>query len=1004
METWRTHVDPEEILEHGPWLRALARALVRDSAAADDLAQEAWLVAGRRGDLDTDRLRPFLAAVVRRLASRWRRTERRRGDHEAHAALGEAPSSPFDLAAQLELQEHLLQELRALDEPYRATLVMRFYGGQSSAEIARRTNTPDATVRARLARGLLQLRTRLERRGQREGRDWRAALGPLVGAASWDAPRAAFASLAIAAALCVGAGVAATALWRNPSTNPAPLTMLDAPAHANVEAPSAEAPAHELTSAQRSVAAAAPDPSPRVAHEGARIEARVVDEFGAPLEGVELELLFARTAERPRSGADGSVALEIDADLARQLDNGEDAVVQFARSGLLTERIGRPLRSGTTLRLGDVVMSRCGALAGRVEDSFGAPVSRARVFATLEAVPERFDPAVGPGPNLLWMALNANTDERGRFEFAELPVGHWNVWATSPRHPWVYVEGVEVRGGEREPILLRLPPEDSSHVIAGVLLAPDGAPVQAAVTLYGPEGAFDGRSACYSDAEGRFELRVDDPDSVWRLEARDNFATFALLEREVRAGEFELELRFEHAKSVQVRVVDLAGRPIRGASVFALDAEQGAFESSWTHSGSNGEALVTWPSRAVQVGVRAARHAPRNVTPSALDETVEIALGPGPGVTGRVERGGAPVSGASVSLLPAAPAPAAFVAYDGARGDLGLVEYAGDHPESFARTTEDGSFALALPPASPPRSYYLLVRAPDCAAAHLGPFELDPHSELDGLAVTLVTGGAVRGVVRADDRARLAGRSVLLANGFGARRELELDADGAFEAEHLTPGAWQACVVRSSANLHLTWLFEARAPLPAWSFEVVDGETSTCVLELPPDQRARIQGELVLRHEPPGVWRVRLIHLGERRSGSEHWLDADLRFNVEVERFGAYRVEVWSEDPRWGRAWCRSEVEVGPRGVHQRFELDFARVRGVSASGAERMSIVRALPDGGRFGCDFGLSAGGVCEERWAPAGSVLAFAGPWTEAAEAQGGGRAIELDRSGVSDVELP
>ena len=39
---------PEEMLEHSGWVRALARALVRDAATADDIAQETWLAALRR--------------------------------------------------------------------------------------------------------------------------------------------------------------------------------------------------------------------------------------------------------------------------------------------------------------------------------------------------------------------------------------------------------------------------------------------------------------------------------------------------------------------------------------------------------------------------------------------------------------------------------------------------------------------------------------------------------------------------------------------------------------------------------------------------------------------------------------------------------------------------------------------------------------------------------------------------------------------------------------------
>ena len=36
---------PEQLLAHAPFVRALARALVRDDAAADDLAQESLLAA-----------------------------------------------------------------------------------------------------------------------------------------------------------------------------------------------------------------------------------------------------------------------------------------------------------------------------------------------------------------------------------------------------------------------------------------------------------------------------------------------------------------------------------------------------------------------------------------------------------------------------------------------------------------------------------------------------------------------------------------------------------------------------------------------------------------------------------------------------------------------------------------------------------------------------------------------------------------------------------------------
>src|SRR5687768_8254949 len=67
------------------WLQALARRLARDPAEADDLAQEAWLAAGRTSSVPTRSRRAWLSGVLRNRERMLRRSEARRRHREAQA-------------------------------------------------------------------------------------------------------------------------------------------------------------------------------------------------------------------------------------------------------------------------------------------------------------------------------------------------------------------------------------------------------------------------------------------------------------------------------------------------------------------------------------------------------------------------------------------------------------------------------------------------------------------------------------------------------------------------------------------------------------------------------------------------------------------------------------------------------------------------------------------------------------------------------------------------------
>src|SRR5262245_30258085 len=158
--------DPEVLLANAGWVRALARELV-GAGGADDLVQETWLVALRRPGNERN-LAAWLAGVVRHLARRGRRGDVNRARRELERPPSvEAPPTD-ELVATAELQQRLIAAVLGLEEPYRSTVLLRYFRGLSLEETARAAGVPLATVRTRLARALARLRETLDRRYGRE--------------------------------------------------------------------------------------------------------------------------------------------------------------------------------------------------------------------------------------------------------------------------------------------------------------------------------------------------------------------------------------------------------------------------------------------------------------------------------------------------------------------------------------------------------------------------------------------------------------------------------------------------------------------------------------------------------------------------------------------------------------------------------------------------------------------------------------------------------------------
>src|SRR5580765_5945312 len=140
---------------HWPRAHRAAYLVVHDAAAAEDIAQEAFLAAIRR--LDTfDRRRPFgpwLHRIVVNRAIDWARARQLRAEAELGELLAPDRSS--------ELSDDTIAALAELAPEHRAVIVLRHLLGYSPGEIAELLDLPRGTVNSRLRRGLDTLEERL---------------------------------------------------------------------------------------------------------------------------------------------------------------------------------------------------------------------------------------------------------------------------------------------------------------------------------------------------------------------------------------------------------------------------------------------------------------------------------------------------------------------------------------------------------------------------------------------------------------------------------------------------------------------------------------------------------------------------------------------------------------------------------------------------------------------------------------------------------------------------
>jgi RNA polymerase sigma factor (sigma-70 family) len=345
----------ETLLLEMTWLRGLARSLVMDSSAAEDVLQDTWLIALQRKPpgLGGGRLRAWLTTVARNVARRRFRDEATRRGHEEDS-VDTAQVSVSDEVERLRLQRLVAEHVLRLREPYRTAVLLRFQEGLSYGDMATRLKVREETVRQRVSRGLALLRELLDAHFKGDRPAWCLALAPLtktggpgpLGTTLTLGGIAMGTKLALAAAALVLV-VVGLQIWKGTSEGVTATASAEAPAVLTLEEPIEEAPVNEVHGSTSERLAVPLDPPTEVVGALATADAerdlqgRVIDPQGNPVAGARITLRRDDVGEYSvldlTRDSSGELIAELESDslgeFAIPLDAGRPSTLRVEKQG-----------------------------------------------------------------------------------------------------------------------------------------------------------------------------------------------------------------------------------------------------------------------------------------------------------------------------------------------------------------------------------------------------------------------------------------------------------------------------------------------------------------------------------------------------------------------------------------------------------------------------------------------------------------------------------------------
>ncbi len=570
-------IDLEALLAQDAWIRRLARRLVADRSAAEDLAQEAWVtaLAARDEGARARALRPWMGGIVRNLWRDLARGGARRERRERAAARPESTVPADELVAEIQIRKHVAECLLELEEPLRRALYLRFFRDRSLKAIARNEGVSLSTVHERIQRGLAHLRGRLDREhgGRREA--W--ALG-LLSIARSSGPLAKIiggiamgTGIKVAAAVVLLGGALGWLVREQDSderedsvsvaAEPTSTTKGEPQVRTDLQDP-AQVPSREALAVGRS---AGPSAGNR-AGIGATIRGRVLDPDLEPLAGISIGLVDflvgSLEVQAQESATDGGFEFPVPSSAA----DPQPVPLDPARATLVRE-----VRDGEWF----IVLTKAAPYAGRVVDEEGAPVAGAGV--AIEPRPAYFRELGIPRPlDTHQDGWRTRTDVAGRFDLPAAPAGasmELLAWATGFAQTRIPVPA----GSEQDVWLVLRRPADGVP-LTGSVIGPAGEPVAGARVWTGVEKVETG-------ADGSFALlwlpsriyTATRPDGVIVKHVETHISAakegYGPVHEELARFDVRepITLQLRDALAITGRVVSAGGEPLEGVVVWPAD-------------------------------------------------------------------------------------------------------------------------------------------------------------------------------------------------------------------------------------------------------------------------------------------------------------------------------------------------------------------------------------------------------------------------------------------------
>ena len=624
----------DELLREFAWVQALARRLVADENDADDLAQDAFLTVLETRPRGIRRARSWLGTVLRnRAASAGRSKSRRRRREESRpASTSELP--PDEVLERAELHRTLVDRVMKLSEPYRTTLLLRYFDELSPAEIADRTKSSAATVRSRLHRALALLRDQFDREHGRTawipGIAALATRGVPLGSATAANEVAAAATRSVPMVTSAAPSSTATSvssiLWTvggvimaSKSVSVPLVTAAVLVAGLSIALWPTTPPQQDASSASRETVQNANDPerpapivsTPVTTPLAVDIEIAVDepetprgilrgvvrDVLGSPLEDVSIAIDNGRIAMLPshnsrpedRENLPDPATTDVDGRFAFKLAPGLYDLVASSHGFRVLTHPGVEVAAESEREL-EFILKRGLVVAGIVVDEAGHGIAGARIeTAPLQHYSDgSVTMAVGTRPDDFLGARTATTAPDGRFSLAGLGSGNYRLIVRHDDHAAAEESNVAA-GSDGLRIVL-----GGAGAIRGRLVDDDGESL-ADVWIAIATGGTRLEKGTTSGADGRFHLRGLIP-GTYRLKAnaRGRLPAETTDLEVVRDGETNAgDLVLGRGAAIVGRVLFENGQPVSDARVHPIDAKDDRWLASEVRTGEDGRFQIT---------------------------------------------------------------------------------------------------------------------------------------------------------------------------------------------------------------------------------------------------------------------------------------------------------------------------------------------------------------------------------------------------------------------------